>query len=119
MTNALVFLEWRAARVAAKKAKEAAAKADSDELAELVKSVVILPKKETQKDRSAKIEAATKAAGGVYLRTTGEETASIEWDDKQGKPLTIEFWDAGEGYTRELHFRADGKLQYVSPAVAD
>lgn len=119
MTNALAFLEWRAARVAAKKAKEAAAKADSDELAELVKSVVILPKKETQKDRSAKIEAATKAAGGVYLRTTGEETASIEWDDKQGKPLTIEFWDAGEGYTRELHFRADGKLQYVSPAVAD
>jgi len=127
MTNALAFFEWRVARVAAKKAKDAVAKADSDELAELVKSVVILPKKETQKDRSKRMEnrskriaAAAKASRGVYIKTADDkQSAATGWDDKQGKPLTIEFWDAWNGDVREFRFSADGKLMYVSPAAAD
>lgn len=120
MTNALAFFEWRAARVAAKKAKEAAAKADSDELSELVKSVVTLPKKETPEDRSKRIAAAAKSTGSVYIKTANDEnSAATGWDDKQGKPLTIEFWDAWNGDVRELRFSADGKLIYVSPATSD
>lgn len=114
-TNAIALLEWRAKRAEEKAAEEAAKMAESDEMANLVRSVAELPVKE-KRNVSAEFAKEAKAAGALYIKSTEEGTKDLSWSVDEKKPLYFEFYDANEGWTRLLKFSADGRLLSVSPA---
>ena len=114
-TNAIALLEWRAKRAEEKAAEEAAKMAESDEMANLVRSVAELPVKE-KRNVSAEFAKEAKVAGALYIKSTEEGTKDLSWSVDEKKPLYFEFYDASEGWTRLLKFSADGRLLSVSPA---
>jgi len=114
-TEAINGLQERVDNVKSEIAKRKERAVAHDKMADLVRSVVKLPEEKVDKPAGT-IEEAAKASGRVYIKTTGSETAKIGWSPTDRKPLTIELYDAGEGFTRELRFSQDGRLIYVSPA---
>ena len=114
---AIANLEARVASAKDAVVKSAAKAAAHDEMADLVRSVITLPKDEPKVTPTERLRDSAKRAGRVYLQTNAEDTKDIGWDVKDEKPLTIELQDAMEGDIRELRFAADGRLIYVSPVL--
>ena len=104
-------MKYEKAKLAERKERDAA----HDKMADLVRSVVKLPEEEKPNKKTPTIHDAAKKSGRVYIKTTEDATAKTGWSCEDRKPLTIEFYDANDGQTREFRFSADGRLILVSP----
>lgn len=113
--EARIGLQERVKYVKAKLAERKERESAHDKMADLVRSVVKLPEEEKSNIQTSTIHDAAKKEGRVYIKTTGDEAAKTGWSRGDQKPLTIEFYDANEGQTREFRFSADGRLILVSP----